>query len=140
MQLLESAAKLFIDSLGGEGQGLDTSAVTRSLGALLGGGDGQFDLGDLVGRFSGGDLMSLAQSWLGDGANDSISVEQIVSVLGQSKISEFASGLGIGEGTASDGLAKMVPQLIDQNSSGGNLLDAVGGTSGLLGMASRLFK
>ena len=32
---------------------------------------GQFDLGDIVGKFTGsrGDLASMANSWLGDGAN-----------------------------------------------------------------------
>ena len=140
MDLIEIASKLFIDKLGSDGSGLDSGAVTSALGGLLAGSDGKLDLGDLVEKFSGGDLLSLAQSWLGDGANSSISPQQIASVLGQSNIAEFASKLGLGEGAAGDGLAKMIPDLIDGNSKGGSLLDAVGGTSGLMGMASKFFK
>ena len=61
-------------------------------------------------------------------------------MLGKSNVADFASRLGIGESSASNGLAEMIPDLIDGNSSGGNLLDAVGGASGLMGMASKLFK
>jgi hypothetical protein len=34
----------------------------------------------------------------------------------------------------------MIPELIDQSSSAGGLLEAVGGVSGLAGMASKFFK
>lgn len=140
MDLMKIATQLFISKLGGAGGGLDAGAVQSALGSLLGGGDGQLDLGDLLGKLQGGGLASMAQSWLGDGANEGISPQQVMSALGEGQIGNFASQLGLSGDQAAGGLAGMLPELIDQSSSGGNLLDAVGGASGLLGAASKLFK
>lgn len=140
MDLLKIATDLFLNKLGGSENGVDSNQLTNALGSLLGGADGQIDLSDLISKVSNGGLASLAQSWLGDGENDGFSVDQVKSVLGQSQVSEFSSALGIDEGTASNALSDMIPELIDKNSSGGDLLEAVGGLSGLAGMASKFFK
>lgn len=139
MNLLQTAAELLISKLGPSIGNLDLSTVQSALGSLLGGSDGQLDLAALVSKFSGDDLVSLAQSWLGDGANSAVSPDQILSVLGDANVGDFASKLGIDKGEAAGGLADVIPSLIDQSSSGGNLLDAVGGADGLLGAASKLF-
>ncbi|WP_028467845.1 YidB family protein [Neptunomonas japonica] len=140
MDLLKIAADLFLNKLGTSADGVDSNQLTSALGSLLGGADGQIDLSDLISKVSNGGLASLAQSWLGDGANDGFSVDQVMSVLGQSQVSEFSSSLGLDEGAASNALSDMIPELIDQNSSAGGLLEAVGGVSGLAGMASKFFK
>ncbi|MGY8868992.1 MAG: YidB family protein [Pseudomonadales bacterium] len=140
MDLLKIAADLFLNKLGTSADGVDSNQLTSALGSLLGGADGQIDLSDLISKVSNGGLASLAQSWLGDGANDGFSVDQVMSVLGQSQVSEFSSSLGLDEGTASNALSDMIPELIDQSSSAGGLLEAVGGVSGLAGMASKFFK
>ncbi|WP_293265612.1 YidB family protein [Neptunomonas sp.] len=140
MDLLKIAADLFLNKLGTSAEGVDSNQLTSALGSLLGGADGQIDLSDLISKVSSGGLASLAQSWLGDGANDGFSVDQVMSVLGQSQVNEFSSSLGLDEGTASNALSDMIPELIDQNSSAGGLLEAVGGVSGLAGMASKFFK
>ncbi len=105
-------------------------------------GDKSFDLGDIVGKFtgSGGDLASKARSWLGDGANESISAAEVQDAIGGDKISAFAEKLGIGRDEASAGLSEMLPQLIDKSSRGGSLLESLGGTGGLAGLASKFFK
>lgn len=142
MDLLKIASELFMQYLAGarERVDVDDQQVQSALGALLGGRDGQLDLADLVAKFSQGGLGALAQSWLGDGANQPLSLDSLIAILGESNLSNFAARLGISKDTAGDGLAQMIPQLIDQNSSGGGLLDAVGGVSGLAGLASRFFK
>ncbi len=140
MDLMKIATELFLKKLGGAGGGLDAGSVQKALGALLGGADGQLDLGDLLGKLQGGGLAAMAQSWLGDGTNQGISAQQILAALGQGKVSQFADQIGIPEERAAGGLADMLPELIDKHSSGGNLLDAVGGANGLLGAASKLFK
>ena len=140
MDLMKLATQIFMNKLGSQGGGLNQDVVSSALGSLLGGSDGQIDLGDILGKLQGGGLASIAQSWLGDGANSSIGVDQIIDIFGNSELAGFASKLGVDQGAATGGLAGMLPELIDQNSKGGNLLDAVGGTSGLLGMASKLFK
>ncbi len=140
MDLLKVATDLFLNKLGSSAGGINSDQISNALGSLLGGADGQIDLSDLISKVSNGGLASLAQSWLGDGANDGFSVEQLISVLGQSQVSEFASSVGLDEGTASNALSDMLPELIDQNSSAGGLLEAVGGVSGLAGLASKFFK
>ena len=140
MDLLKLATQYFIERLGANGGGLNEGAVSSALGGLLGSGDGNIDLGSIISKLDGVGLASLAQSWLGDGANDGISAQQVLSLFGDSNIGDFASELKLDKSTATDGLASMLPELIDGNSKGRNLLDAVGDGGGLLGMASKFLK
>lgn len=141
--LLKMGASAFIQSKmsGDAGSGLDTSSLTSALGGLLGGGDsdGGLDVGSLLSNMNSGGLAGLAQSWLGDGENEAISADQVTSMLGSDKISEFASQLGLSEDEAAGGLADALPQMVDNASSGGSLLDSIGGVSGALNMAGKLF-
>lgn len=142
MDLTKIATELFISQISGgnySGGNVDQGIVMTALGALLGGADGKLDLGDIVSQFSGGGLMSLATSWLGDGANDSLDVGDLVSVLGKDKVGAFASTVGVDSDTASTGLAGMIPELINQGSSGGSLLDLAGGAEGVGSLLKGLF-
>ena len=139
MDLMQIATKMMADKLGPTLGNIDPETLQGALGSLLGGSDGQLDIGGLVEKFSGGDLGGLLQSWLGDGDNDAISADQIMSALGDSNINDFASKLGIDAQTAADGLANSVPGVIDQASSGGSLLDSLGGAAGLMDAAKKLF-
>jgi uncharacterized protein YidB (DUF937 family) len=124
---------------GEAGSGLDIGTLGTALSGLLGGGQGGIDLGSLMSKFSSAGLGSLVNSWLGDGANQSISADQVMDMFGSSKISEFASTLGLSQEEAAGGLSDAIPQMVDKASSGGSLLDSVGGLSGALGMAGKLF-
>ena len=139
MDLMQLATQLFTQYLGSAGKNLDAGGVQSALGQLLGASGGNLDLGGLVSKLDGGGLASLAMSWLGDGGNDAISADQIIGLFGQSQVDGFASQLGLDSGAAAGGLAGMLPDLIDQNSKGGSLLDMAGGAGGLLGAASKLF-
>lgn len=131
MDLKSMAIQMLMQKMGGG----DENAMGSALGSLLGGGDdGDLDIGGLVGKFAGGDLGGALQSWLGDGDNDAVSADQVTSALGAEQIAEFAGKLGIGQEEAAGGLSDLIPNLIDQNSSGGDLL------GGLAGMAGKLFK
>lgn len=138
MDLMKMATQLFLDKVGAGGMNEDT--VTNALSGLLGDGAGNIDIGSILSKVNGSGLADIAKSWLGDGANGGIDAQQIMSMFGESEVGNFASKLNIDPATASGGLAGMLPELIDKNSSGGNLLDAVGGGGGILGMASKLFK
>ncbi|MGR8921064.1 MAG: YidB family protein [Gammaproteobacteria bacterium] len=140
MDLLKMAAELLLENLGGKGAGIDQNSVQQALLGLLGSdAAGGLDLSQVLGKLQGGDLMSMAASWLGDGDNTPMDPAQVGSLFGQAKLGAFAGALGIDEDTAAGGLAGMLPELIDKNSKGGSLLDAVGGGAGLLGAASKLF-
>ena len=123
MDLQEMATQMFMDKIGGN---VDAGAAGQALSKLIGEGS-EFDLGGLLSQLSSSGLANAAQSWLGDGANQAISAADIMHGLGPDKIADLASQLGLGQEDAAGGLAAMIPDLIDQSSKGGSLLDAVGG-------------
>ncbi len=139
-ELLQTGAKLFSKSnlSGDAGSNLDTSSLVSALSSLTGGDKG-FDLGALVNNFDGAGLGDMAKSWLGDGENEGISPEQITNALGTEKLTEFASKLGLNVSEAAGGLSEALPQMVDKASSGGALLESIGGIEGALGFAKKLF-
>jgi uncharacterized protein YidB (DUF937 family) len=115
--------------------------VQSVIGGLLGGSGNQgIDIGSIVGNLQNSGLGDIAKSWLGDGNNQDITASQIESMLGSDKIREAASQLGTDQNELLRGLQKMLPQVVDKSSSGGSLLDAVGGIAGLAGLASKFLK
>ena len=138
MDLQRMATELLQQKLGAN---VDTAKAQNAVEDLLGGAKG-LDLGDIVGRFTGGsaDIAEKAKSWLGDGANAPISAEQIGQAIGPEKISEFASKLGVDAQQAGNSLSQFLPEIIDKCSRGGNLIDANQAASGLKGMLGKFFK
>lgn len=138
MDLAKMATQMLMSKLGGNA---DEGVASSALSSLIGGGDG-INIGDVVQQLQGGggDLANMAKSWLGDGDNLPISPSQVTELLGSDKVKNFAQQMGLDEGKASEGLAGMLPGLIDKTSSGGSLLDSVGGLGGLAGMASKFLK
>ena len=125
--------------------GLDIGDIADALGGLLGNSEGGLDLGSLVSSLSQNGLGEIVGSWLGDGENASISIDQIKDLLGSEKISEFASRLGLDEESAAGALADALPQVVDKATSGedsmiGDLLAQVGGVSGAMDMVGKMFK
>ena len=141
--LLKMGATMFQNSKqsGDAGSGLDIGNLTSALSDLAGGGSskGGLDLGSLLSKMDTGGLGAIAKSWLGDGDNEAISPGQISNMLGADKIGEFASKLGLSNEEAAGGLSEALPQMVDKASSGGSLLDSIGGVSGAISMASKLF-
>ncbi len=142
--LLKMGATMFKDSKqsGDAGSGLDIGSLTSALTDLAGGGSskGGFDLSSLLSKMDSGGLGAIAKTWLGDGNNEAISPDQISTMLGADKISEFASKLGLSNEEAAGGLSEALPQMVDKASSDGSLLDSIGGVSGAVGLASKLFR
>lgn len=101
----------------------------------------QGGLAGLVAKFQQAGLGDAVQSWIGSGANQSVSGDQISAVLGSDFISQLAQKAGVGNGEAAGGLAQMLPQLINhltpngQAPAGGlgNSADLMGQLGGLLG-------
>lgn len=141
--LLKMGASAFINSKmsGDAGSGLDLGSLTSALSGLTGGNDGDsgFDIGSILSNMQSGGMADVAQSWLGDGDNQPIEDEQVVNMFGADKISDFASQLGLNESEAIGGLRDALPQMVDNASSGGSLLDSIGGIGGAINMASKLF-
>ncbi|MCF6203303.1 MAG: YidB family protein [Methylococcaceae bacterium] len=150
MDLMKIGTQLILSKLGGNASGGE-SGIASALSSLLGGSSDSsdssdnndnnsgLDLGSLVSSMTqgGGGLASIVSSWLGDGDNEAVSGSQIKDILGGDKVAEFASKLGVDEDEAADSLAEAVPQMVDKGSSGGSLLDAVGGVSGAIDLAKK---
>jgi uncharacterized protein YidB (DUF937 family) len=138
MDIVQMGVDLLSKQLGSQ---TDANSLSNALSGLLGDGQGNIDLAGLAGKMaSSGELGNILNSWLGDGANSTITAENLTNLLGDSKISEFASQVGTDSQSAANGLADVLPQLMDKSSSGGSLLDSVGGLDGLLGAASSFLK
>ena len=128
------AKGLLVQKLGG-----NNAAAGAVLSGLLGGGQGGgLDLGGLVKGLQSKGLGDVAGSWLGDGENAEISADQLKDVLGQEKIAEAASQLGTDEGSLLDSLKDALPQIVDKSSSGGSLMDSIGGLGALGGIAKKI--
>ena len=138
MDLMKLATQLLLAKLGSAGGGLSENGVMSALTGLLPTtAAGDLDLAALVALFSKGDFTALLGTWLGEGGNAALAPAQLVSLLGQSKLQGFASSLGLELPVATQGLAQMLPELIDQNSRGGHLLGALG-SSELGGLAKNM--
>ncbi|MEO9459799.1 MAG: YidB family protein [Lentilitoribacter sp.] len=95
------------------------------------------DLGSLVSGLQSSGLGDLASSWLGDGENSNISTNQLKNILGDDKVYAAAAQIGTDEGSLLDSLQDALPQIIYKSSSGGSLLDSVGGIGGLASIAKK---
>jgi uncharacterized protein YidB (DUF937 family) len=71
-------------------------------------------LGGLVEQFKEKGLGDAVSSWVGTGENLPISAEQISQVLGSGEISRIAEQLGVSPEETSDGLAAVLPQVVDK--------------------------
>jgi uncharacterized protein YidB (DUF937 family) len=137
MDIIAIATKLLNDNMG---LSLDSATVSSALSGLVGDGQGGIDLAGLASKMGqNGDLGTVLSSWLGDGANGVLSADSLTQIFGQADLSKFAGQLGIDPATATQGLADALPKMMDQASSGGNLLESVGGVGGLMGAAKSLF-
>ena len=145
MDLLKVGGSLIQGNSDDATTGLDVDDIANALSKLIGNGEGGLDLAALVGGLSQNGLGEIVGSWLGNGENKSISLDQITDLLGSDKISAFASQLGLSEESAKGALVDSLPQVVDQATSGeGSIMDEmlaqVGGPQGAMDMLSKMFR
>ncbi len=154
MGLLDSLVSGALNNLGGnnnngqqQGQGgLNISPAMLLAAAplvlkLLSNDGQQGGLAGLMAKFQQAGLGDALQSWIGSGANQAVSGDQISAALGSDFISQLAQKAGVGNSEAAGGLAQMLPQLINhltpngQAPAGGlgNADELMGQLGGLLG-------
>lgn len=83
-------------------------------------------------------LGNALQSWIGTGTNLPISPEQLRSVLGAGSVSDIARKAGLGEPETASALSKLLPDVIDKLTPGGNAPPAQGDLSGMLASVGKL--
>ncbi|ETO41305.1 hypothetical protein X965_10925 [Morganella sp. EGD-HP17] len=72
-------------------------------------------------RFRSEGLGGMLESWIGCGANLSVSAEQITAVFGSPAIEKLAAELGITADKASSVIAEYLPEIIDAMSPDGEV-------------------
>ena len=129
MGILDSLAGEVLSQLssGNHPEGM-LDAVTTMLNDPRTGG-----LQGLVTTFEQGGMGGMIASWIGTGANQSISAEQIQAVLGSEQVQAIASRLGLNTQEVAGQLAQLLPQVVDKLTPGGTIPDASGGLGAALG-------
>ena len=136
MDIMKLGTQLLMSKVGG-GNNADSNAVQTALGSLLGNGDSP-DFTSLLQGLQSGGLGDIAKSWLGDGDNAAISANQVKGLVDGDKLSQLASILGTDENSILSSLQETMPQMVDKASSGGSLLDSLGGLGGAAKLAKGL--
>jgi uncharacterized protein YidB (DUF937 family) len=137
MDLMSIAQDLIKDKLG---DNVNTDSIQGAIQGLFSNGNGDFDISSIIANLSqNGGLGDMVSSWLGDGENMPIDTDTIANMFGNDKIADFASKLGVDSSSATSLLSDVVPNLVDKSSSGGNILDSVGGLDGALDLAKKFF-
>jgi uncharacterized protein YidB (DUF937 family) len=89
--------------------GLLTALVPAVGGMLAGGG-----LKSVLAGFEANGLGTQAASWVGKGANEPISAADVEKVVGYEQLAGIASELGVSEAEAAEGVAQMLPAVVDR--------------------------
>ena len=99
---------------------------------LAGGAAG--GIGGLLSKFKNAGLGGKADSWVGKGANEAVSPDEVHQALGDDTVSNLAQQSGMSKDQVKGGLASMLPNVVDQLTPGGSV------PSGGLGSLSKLTK
>jgi len=117
MGLLDKIVSIVGDNMSGsaENKGLMEQAINLINNPAIGG------LPGLVNKFQNGGLGDIISSWVEIGANQPISADQIINAVGADKIHAIAEKLGVADNQVSDGLASVLPQIIDKLTPNGKV-------------------
>jgi len=143
--LLKVGASLIQGNRDDATSGLNVDDIAKALDGLVGNGQGGVNLVPFVSGLAENGLGAIVGSWLGQGENKSISPEDITTLLGSDKVSEFASSLGLSQESAQNALSEVIPQVVDKATSGeGGIMDEmlaqVGGPQGAMEMLGKMFR
>jgi uncharacterized protein YidB (DUF937 family) len=94
----------------------------------------------LIEKFQKGGLGEVVSSWVGTGANQPISADQIINALGADRIQEIAEKVGVSGNQVSDGLASLLPQMIDKLTPNGQIPEGNVLEKGLSALAEKFLK
>jgi uncharacterized protein YidB (DUF937 family) len=145
MELFRSAAKGIEASSESATTGVDIDRIVNALAHMLSHKDGTLDLSPIMIGLSQSGLSEIINSWMGNGANLPILPEQILTLLGEERVSRFAGELGISQESATSALAEALPKVVDQATGGSDsivdeMLGQASGSQGSMEMLSKMFR
>ena len=118
-----------LDSLGGALKGVLGQVEADAVPALISAVLAKTNLGDLQGlvnKLQQGGLNDQVQSWLGNGANLPVTIDQLRAALGNEQVQQIARELGLPIDGALKLLAEYLPTTVDQASPNGTIQPAAG--------------
>ena len=127
------------------------------VGGLLGGQSGQADpkaalmqaaigmiqnhpggLQGVLGQFQQAGLAEHVASWVGGGENQAITGDHVQQALGSDQVQALAQQAGMAPAQASQGLASMLPEIVNHLTPNGGMPDAGALQQGLGGLLGKL--
>lgn len=118
-----------LGSLLGGGQA-QQGGLGGALGGMLGGGGGAGGgLGGLLGQFQQAGLGHVAQSWVGNGANQQVSPDQLHQVFGDEQVSQWSQQSGMPKQDLLSQLSQYLPHAVNQMTPEGQLPAEEGGSA-----------
>jgi uncharacterized protein YidB (DUF937 family) len=99
-----------------------------SLSSLMNTMGGQTHAGfnNLLSTLSNNGLADQVKSWVGKGANQDVSGQQMASALGPDKLNEVAQSTGLSQSQVADHLAQQLPTVVDKLTPDGSVPDEAG--------------
>lgn len=116
MGLLDNLTQAATSGIGAEGQGSGLAGVILQMLQNQPGG-----IAGLMQNFQQYGLGNLLQSWISTGHNLPVSAEQIQQVLGHQQVAQIADQAGLSHEEASNGLALLLPQIVDKLTPNGQI-------------------
>jgi uncharacterized protein YidB (DUF937 family) len=114
--------------------------ILSAITGMLSNDGGQGGLGGLVGKFQQAGLGDAIGSWIGTGANQAVTGDQLGQVLGSDALSGLAQKMGLNTNEASGVLAQILPELVNHMTPDGQAPTAGLGNAGdLMGLLGGLF-
>ena len=120
-----------LGNLLGGSQGGASSPLGSVLSSVLGGGQTggagaggmAGGLGGLLSQFQQAGLGNIAQSWIGNGANQPVSPQQLQNVFGENQVQDMANQAGMPKGDFLSQLSQHLPHAVDQMTPNGQVSD-----------------
>jgi uncharacterized protein YidB (DUF937 family) len=137
MDVITQVAERFLNGVDPDNKkSLSVDKVVASLQELMTDSGGKLDLKGIISNLDAQGLMSIADSWLGNGENAPISANAVKNLFGGEKLSQIATKLNLDEDSVANGVTRALPEIIDKSSRDGSLLDMA---DDLLGSFKKFF-
>jgi uncharacterized protein YidB (DUF937 family) len=107
-----------VGALGGKG-----GSGNQMMGALGGLVEQAGGVQGILSKLEASGLGDKVDSWIGTGANKSISADEVKQALGDDQVKQAAAKAGVSEDQAAGGIAEALPELINRVSTDGKLPD-----------------
>ena len=93
------------------------------LGGATGGGGASGGLGAILGQLQQAGFAEQADSWVGRGANKPIPPDAMTQIFGRDGIEQISRQAGLSEAETSDGLSRLLPEVVDRVTPEGDVPD-----------------